>query len=330
MTPAPFRPCIVVAGPTASGKSELALALARAFKGAVINADSMQVYRGLRILSAAPDPAAAPDVPHYLFGVLDPAEPCNAGRWRDMAVAALDKVWAGDRVPVVVGGTGLYLRALIEGIASMPDIPAALRARLRERHAREGTSALYDELARRDPETAARLRPRDTHRILRALEVLEATGRPLAHWQSGRTLPSPPGIAFAAVLLMPPRDTLVRAIEDRFHRMVDAGALDEARALAARGLDLALPAAKALGVPELMAHARGALALDAAVAAAVASTRRYAKRQRTWFRHQFRVRPGEGGRASPDRLRVWDEKFSERIQGEIFTFIRQFLLTLTP
>ena len=308
------RPALVIAGPTASGKSALALALAEEFGGTVVNADSMQVYGILRVLTARPSPADEARAPHRLYGVLDPAEACSAARWRDLAAAALAEAWQAGRLPVVVGGTGLYLRALTEGLSPIPEIPADTRAAARELLARIGNAAFHAELARLDPVMAARLDAGNSQRLARAWEVRVATGRSLAEWQA-----EPPrgGVAadWLALTLMPPRDALHAACDGRFRRMVDTGALADVEALLARRLDPALPAMKALGVPELAAHLAGSLGLDEATARAAQATRHYAKRQLTWFRHQMPA-------AQPIA-----EQFSESLPARIFPFIRRFLLT---
>jgi tRNA dimethylallyltransferase len=315
-------PVVVVTGPTASGKSGLALALARAFDGVIVNSDSMQVYRELAVLTARPTAGDMALAPHRLYGVLPGAAACSAGRWRALALAEIAAAQAAGRLPLVVGGTGLYLRALVRGLAELPAIPAALRRAARDLHHRLGGAAMHAELAQRDPATAARLGPGDTQRLIRAWEVLEATGRPLAEWQAedGGT-PAPH--RFLCIALMPPRRALHAACDDRFLRMLEAGALDEVRALLALGLDPALPVMKALGVPELAAHLHGALPLESAVAEARQATRRYAKRQTTWLRTQL-PRDFSGNQVSPV---VIESQFSESLQEEIFTIIRDFLLT---
>jgi tRNA dimethylallyltransferase len=312
------KPVLVIAGPTASGKSALALAAAEAFDGVVINADSMQVYRDLAILTARPSAAEEARAPHRLYGVLDAGEVCSAGRWRDMALAEIDASHVAGRLPVVVGGTGFYLRALEHGLAEMPEIPAEVRAAARRRHADIGGAALHAELSARDPQTAARLSPGDSQRLIRAWEVLQATGRPLAEWQR-EARPKPAPYRFLRFVLEPLRAELYTACDARLLRMVEAGALEEVRALIGRGLDPELPAMKAVGAPQLAAHVRGECDLDTAVAAAQQATRRYAKRQLTWLRTQF----------PRDDLStiVIDTQFSESMKPEIFNIIRDFLLT---
>jgi tRNA dimethylallyltransferase len=310
MTP----PLILIGGPTASGKSALALAVAEEFGGTVINADSMQVYRDLRILTARPGPAEEARAPHRLYGILDAADVCSAARWAAMADAEIAAAAAQGRVPVLVGGTGLYLRALVAGLAELPPIPPAARAEARRLHRALGGAGLRAALAARDPAGAARLAPGDTQRLIRAYEVVTATGRPLAEWQSAQQA-SPRYREILPLILLPPRPALYAACDARMEAMVAAGAVEEVRALAARGLDPALPAMKAVGVRELGCHLAGEVGLGEAVALAQQSTRRYAKRQITWFTHQQL-----GG--SPIH-----EQFSERVPAEIFPFIRHFLLT---
>lgn len=285
------RPVLVIGGPTATGKSALAVALAEQLGGEVINADSMQVYRDLPILTAQPDAATQARVPHRLYGVLDLDERCSAGRWLTMATAAIDRARAAGRLPIVVGGSGLYLRALMGGLADIPDIPAEVRARLAAQLEAIGAPAFHGELARRDPEMAARLQPGDRQRLIRAAEVLEATGRSLADWQRDAkpALPGRPPMTFRTVLVAPPREALYAACNARFLAMLEQGALEEVRRLATRsaGLDPSLPGLKALGLPALLAYGRGELPLDEAIRQAQSATRHYAKRQVTWFSRQF-------------------------------------------
>jgi len=311
----PAGKAVIVAGPTASGKSGIALALAEQFAGTIINADSMQVYRELRILTARPDAAAEARAPHRLYGVLAAAEACSAARWRDMAIGAIEAAWAEDRLPILVGGTGLYLQALLHGLAPVPDVPAPVRERVRALHRRLGPAGFHQALAARDPVMAARLGPSDTQRLVRAFEVLEATGTSLAEWQARPAEGPAFSAATATILLEPPRAELYARCDQRFRRMLADGALDEVRALDDLGLDPALPAMKALGMLELRRHLAGAITLEAATAAAQQSTRRYAKRQVTWFRHRS---PGET---------ILRAQFSESLLPENFAFIRQFLLT---
>jgi tRNA dimethylallyltransferase len=300
---------ILVGGPTASGKSALALALARACDGVVINADSMQVYRDLRVLSARPGPDDEAAAPHRLYGVLPATERGSAGLWRTMAMAEIEAAWRQGRLPIVVGGTGLYLRVLEAGIAPVPAIPDGLRAALRAAHAELGDLGLHRRLADRDPETAARLAPADVHRVLRALEVVEATGRSLSAFQAEQV--APPPLPCHRILVMPPRAALVAAIDRRCAAMLDAGALEEVAALLATATDPDLPVRKAVGVPELARHLAGEESLEATLAQFRQATRRYAKRQVTWFRHQF-----------PATMTI-DAQFSESLMPKIIQFIRE-------
>jgi tRNA dimethylallyltransferase len=278
---------VLIAGPTASGKSALAMALAERRDGVVINADSMQVYRDLRIITARPSPEDERRVPHRLFGHVDAAENYSVGRWCEEAVAALAVTARTARTAILVGGTGLYFSALTRGLAAVPPIPPEIRDEVRARLDSDGVAALHAELKWRDPAAAARLMPGDRARITRALEVVLATGRSLIDWHETNKPPGLDAARAAKIFLMPDRDELLRRIDARFDAMMAEGALDEVRALAARGLDPALPAMKAHGVPWLIRHLAGDLALDQAVAEAKRDTRQYTKRQATWFRNQL-------------------------------------------
>ena len=312
------RPVIVVAGPTASGKSALALDLAQALGGTVINADSMQVYRELRILTARPSPAEEAAAPHRLYGVLPAAEVCSAARWRDLALAEIAEADRASRLPILAGGTGLYLRALRHGLSAVPEIPEAVRAETRKRFAAVGNAAFYAELSARDPVMGARLKPGDRQRLMRAAEVLAATGRSLADWhrEPGGGAEAR-GLAFYTIALLPARAQLRDRIEARFAAMVDAGAVEEARALAALGLSPELPAMKAHGVPELMRYLAGDISLEEASRQATSATRQYAKRQVTWLRHQS------------EKDYVLEQQFNGSFTPAIVNKIRQFLLTLS-
>ena len=277
---------IIVAGPTASGKSALALAIASAFGGTIINADSMQVYRDLRVLSARPDDAALAATPHRLDGILDGAELCSAARWATLAHGEIAAAQAAGRLPIVVGGTGLYLRTLLHGIAAVPEIPEESREAARARHRAIGGEAFRAELAKRDPVAAARLPAGDGQRLVRAYEVVTATGRTLGDWQRAGA-EGVPRYDSRQFVLLPPRDALYAACDGRLEAMIAAGALDEVRGLMARGLPPEMPILKAVGVPELARHLAGEADLAAAIAAAQQATRNYAKRQFTWFRHQL-------------------------------------------
>jgi tRNA dimethylallyltransferase len=278
---------ILIAGPTASGKSALALAFAEKFGGIIINADSMQVYGDLRIITARPTAEEEARVPHRLYGHVDAAENFSVGRWIVDARAILDEARALERVPIIVGGTGLYFKVLTTGLAAVPPIPADIRNALRERLRREGAAALHAELARRDPASAARIKPGDRSRIVRALEVIEATGRSLVDWHRDGMPPVLDAATALKLFLVPDRDELKRRIDARFDGMLAAGALHEVRALTARKLDPLLPAMKAHGVPWLRRHLTGEISLAEAAEGSKKDTRSYAKRQLTWFRNQM-------------------------------------------
>jgi len=278
---------ILLAGPTASGKSALALALAERLGGTVINADSMQVYRDLRIITARPTKAEEARVPHRLYGHVDAAENYSVGRWCVDAQAAIEDAKRAGRIPILVGGTGLYFKALAQGLAAVPPVPASVRAAVRGRLAAEGIAPLYAELARRDPAAAQRLMPADRSRITRALEVVLATGRSLTDWHREGMPPAVDAACAVKVFLKVARRELYCRIDARFDDMLAKGALDEVKQLAARGLDPALPAMKAHGVPWLIRHLRGDIALAEAAEGGKRDTRRYTKRQETWFRNQL-------------------------------------------
>ncbi|WP_458761234.1 tRNA (adenosine(37)-N6)-dimethylallyltransferase MiaA [Afipia sp. TerB] len=292
---------VLIAGPTASGKSALALALAEATGGVIINTDSMQVYRDLRIITARPTPEEEARVPHRLYGHCDAAVNCSAGSWVLNAEKVLAEARGQGRLPIFTGGTGLYFKALTRGLSAVPPVPAAVRENVRARLARDGVEALHAELARRDPEAGQRLKPRDQVRIARALEVIEATGRPLRDWHQEGLPPLLPESGNVALFLAPDRKELYAQIDRRFIAMLDAGALEEVGALAARRLDPLLPAMKAHGVPALIRHLAGEITLDEAALIGQADTRHYAKRQFTWFRHQL----PEFGWVAPDEAPAW-------------------------
>jgi tRNA dimethylallyltransferase len=278
---------ILIAGPTASGKSALALALAEKLGGAIINADSMQVYRDLRIITARPTPEEEVRVPHRLYGHVDAAENFSVGRWCSEIADVLAAAQRDARAAIVVGGTGLYFSALTQGLAAVPPIPAPIRNEVRARLASDGVEALHAELTQRDPAAAARLMSGDRARVTRALEVVLATGRSILQWHEAN-MPARVDAALAAkIFLMPDRDVLLRRIDARFDAMMAAGAMDEVRALAGRHLDPNLPAMKAHGVPWLIRHLNGEIALAEAIEGGKRDTRQYTKRQATWFRNQL-------------------------------------------
>ncbi len=282
---------VLIAGPTASGKSAVALALAERFSGAVINADSMQVYRDFRILTARPTPEEEARVPHLLYGHVDAAENYSVGRWTVDAGKALAEAENSGRLPIFVGGTGLYFKSLLKGLSDMPPVPAAVRERVRAEAKDISAPVLHARLAQRDLRMASALRPTDRQRVIRALEVFEATGRSLADWQQapGRALIDPKDTL--TVFLEIDRKLLRERIDSRFDQMLENGALDEVRALMARKLDPALPALKAHGAPALSRYLSGEISREEASTSGKTDTRHYAKRQETWFRHQMKDWP---------------------------------------
>ena len=273
----------LIAGPTASGKSALAVALAKRLGQAVIvNADASQVYADLRILSARPDAEEMGGVPHHLFGHVDGAEAHNAARWAAEARDALSRAHAAGQVPILVGGTGLYLRTLLFGIAPVPPIDPAIRDEVRAMPVAEA----HRELASLDPGAAARLHPTDTTRVSRALEVVRSTGRPLGEWQQAREGGIADAITLAPLVLLPPRDWLRERCDARLADMFETGAIEEVKELLRRGLDPDLPVMRAIGVPQIAELLTGRITRTEALDRARAATRQYAKRQFTWFRHQ--------------------------------------------
>jgi len=294
---------VLIAGPTASGKSALALRLAEQTGGVVINTDSMQVYRDLRIITARPTPEEETRVPHRLYGHVDASVSYSAGSYVTDAASLLAEVRREGRLPIFIGGTGLYFKALTQGLSTVPPVPAEIRDGVRARLERDGVEALHAELARRDPDAAARLKPRDRTRIARALEVIEATGRPLADWHREGEPPLLAEGSYQALFLAPDRDVLYARIDARFDAMLTNGALEEVEALAARGLDALLPAMKAHGVPALIRYLRGEISRDEAATIGKADTRHYAKRQFTWFRHQL----PEFQWLTPEAVKGWVE-----------------------
>ena len=281
----PAARCLIVAGPTASGKSALALALAEGLRGTVINADAMQCYRELRILTARPSPEEEARVPHRLYGTRPAAQPGTAASWRAEALATIAEAHADGRLPILCGGTFLYMAALTRGLADIPEPPGWARTEARALLASEGPAALHARLATADPATAATLRPSDSQRLARAWEVWRGTGAGLADWQARPGLPAA-ALQFAAVVLRPERAWLRARIERRLAGMVASGVLDEVRALLSLGLDPTLPAMRAHGVPEFARHLAGALGLAEACAQAATATVRYTRRQETWLRHR--------------------------------------------
>jgi tRNA dimethylallyltransferase len=280
--PSAKPPLIVIAGPTASGKSALALALAQQIEGVIVNADSAQIYRDLRVLSAAPTDEQLKKAEHRLYGIRDGALPCSAAEWAELAREAIVELHNSGRTPILVGGTGLYLRTLLDGIAPVPAIDPEVRERVR----RTSTEENRAKLEMLDREAAARLKPGDTARISRALEVVLSTGRTLGEWQRQKEGGIARAVDLRPLILLPPRKWLYARCDERFAHMVDQGAVTEVEALLARKLNPNLPVMRAIGVVELSQYLLGEISLDQAVAAGRQTTRRYAKRQYTWFAHQ--------------------------------------------
>ena len=309
------KPVIIIAGPTASGKSALAVDLAVEFIGTVINADSMQVYSQLDVLSARPGRTELDRVPHRLYGVIDGAESYSAGRWRDLAAREIETAWAEERLPIVVGGTGLYLKALIEGLSPIPEIPTTARDEATALLDELGEEAFHTELAKRDPVMATRLPIGDRQRMIRAFEVHLATVLPLSDWQKEPLSGPAVNARFCVVVVLPAREKLYAGIDARFESMVELGAMKEVQKLLDLNLDPSLPVMKALGVPELARYLNGDCDLETAIDDASRATRNFAKRQMTWLRHQLK-----------NDMEI-DAQYSESFSPKIFSFIRQFLLT---
>jgi tRNA dimethylallyltransferase len=319
VSPHDARPAaLIVAGPTASGKSALALAIAHRINGTIVNADSMQVYRELRVLTARPSPEDEARVPHLLYGIKPAEEAGNAAWWRTEALTTMEAVRAKGRIPILTGGTGLYFAALTHGLTDVPDPGADARSEARRLLAEIGPEALHAGLAKVDPATAARIKPNDSQRIARAWEVWRGTGLGLAAWQR-RILPPAPW-RFFAVRLDPPREDLRAAIATPIAVMLEAGASEEVSALLAQNLDPALPAMRAHGVPELSAHLGGTMSLEEAGRRTELVTGQYTKRQATWFRHH--------DLAGPADVEIIHSRFTEDTQlpesltERIFAFIQ--------
>jgi tRNA dimethylallyltransferase len=311
-------PALIVAGPTASGKSALALAIAASIGGTIINADSMQVYRELRVITARPSPEDEALVPHALYGVRPGALAGNAAWWRSAALDAMEAARSAGRVPILTGGTGMYFAALIQGLSDIPDPGEAARAEARRLLVEIGPETAHAGLAKVDPATAARIRPNDSQRIARAWEVWRGTGMGLAAWQNRKLAPAP--WRFFAVRLDPPREALRQAIARRFAAMLKAGAIEEVRALLKLDLDPTLPAMRAHGVPELSAFLRGTMSLEESGRRTELVTGQYTKRQATWFRHH------DLGAFQPSEIITSrfaeSEQLSESLLDGIFAFIQ--------
>ena len=317
----PRPPVLAITGPTASGKSGFALAVARAYGGTVINADSMQVYTDLRVLSDRPTPEAEAAVPHRLYGVLPARHPCTAERWRGWALREVDAAHTDGRLPILVGGTGLYLRAFLRGLAPVPDVPEAVRRGVRRLQHEAGPAGLNRALSREDPAMAARLNPDDGQRQARALEVIRATGRSLADWQD-EAHPAHAAYDVLTLAALPPRGPLYRQVDARLAWMAEHGGLEEVQRLLDQDLPADLPAMKAVGVPHLARYLRGDASYPEALAKAQQATRQFAKRQLTWLRTQT---PKDA-----DRAVIVYAQFSKSAQALVFNEIREFILTTQP
>lgn len=310
-----LKPVVIIAGPTACGKTELALQIAEAFDGEIVNADSMQIYKELRILTARPSDDEQSCVPHHLFGSLAVSERCSAGRWLEMAQNVLAGIHARGKLPIIAGGTGLYIKALTDGLAPIPEVPVEVFEGVQSHFDEVGGERFKTELSLVDPDAAARLPASDRQRLIRAAAVFAATGQTLSDWQRAQT--SEPGYLarYGIVVLMPPRAEIYDAINARFDRMMEAGAMAEAEAFAELGIPDDMPSARAVGVAELLRVIRGEMELETAVIKAKTASRHLAKRQITWFKRQIRADITS------------DEKYMERDNDKIFSFIRQFVLT---
>ena len=299
-----MKPAILIHGPTASGKSELSVALAQRVDGEVINADSMQVYRDLRVISARPSASEMAGVPHHLFGHVPASERYSTGKWLSAVKPVIAKVQRRGKVPIIIGGTGLYHLALIEGLSEIPPVPEDIRAEVTELYQQGGTAALREKLDQVDREAAERLGEGDRQRLSRALEVWLATGKSITSFQGKKANPILGANEWMAVALTPTRNRLYARIDRRFEGMLMEGAMEEARDLEAQGLPEDLPAMKAHGIPWLLAYLRGEISAESAAENAKRDTRRYAKRQFTWIGRQFPFWPRVPSFALEDRMRV--------------------------
>lgn len=278
---------IFIAGPTASGKSAFALETARKYNGTIINTDALQIYKCLPLLSAQPSLEAQKEIPHLLYGALDAAEKSSVGKWLNLATAAIQQTLSANRRPIMVGGTGLYFKALLGGLSDIPPIPDEVRQTVRNLYDELGEEKFRQELAKLDPETAQRLAPNDRQRSIRAYEVALHTGKPLGHWHTKKSYAWIDTFHIERHLLMPDREKLYAACDARFEQMIEQGAVEEAKNLLERKLDPTLPAMKTLGVREISSYLKGEINLKDAIAKAQQATRNYAKRQMTWFRNQW-------------------------------------------
>ena len=281
------RPVLIIAGPTASGKSDFALELAKKYEGVVINCDSMQVYHELKVITARPSSVDEGDIPHKLYGIISAADTFSAGIWRTLAETEIEACWESGKLPIVTGGTGLYIKSLMGGLTEIPSVPKKIREEVIEHRGKIGVEAFHDELREFDPISAERLNKSDTQRVIRAYEVFMATKHSLSYWHNQEQSAEPFHAHYQTIIFEPPRDVLYEKCEDRLDLMLKNGALDEVRALKDIDLDPRCPAMKALGIPEFLAYLNNKMSLEDALNAAKQSTRRYAKRQTTWFRNQI-------------------------------------------
>ena len=299
---------IMICGPTAAGKSAAALALAEQSGGTVINADSMQVYSDLRVVTARPGSDDEARVPHRIYGIVDGSERASVASWLDLAAEAVDEARNAGSLPIIVGGTGMYLQAAREGIAPIPEVPAEIHQACLEELAARGGAAFRKELSKLDKKTASRMFEGDSQRLVRAMGVVQATGRPISAWQSDPHQGALAGEAIA-ISVMPPRADTYARIDRRFAQMMEEGAVEEVEALAERGLDPSLPVMKAIGVREILAMQAGEISRGRAIELASRDSRHYAKRQMTWIRNNYRA-----------QISI-DEKFSKRFLKEIFSIL---------
>lgn len=305
------RPFIVIAGPTASGKSALALDIAQHCPAVIINADSMQLYQDLSVLTARPSADDMAAAPHRLYGVCDASERCSVGQWLALARECAEQAWQESRLPVLVGGTGMYVNAAISGISPIPDVPDEVRAEVADLREEIGVQPFFDRLRDVDPVLGERLYPTDSQRVLRAMEVYRHTGTPLSQWQRLPPTGQINGLAIP-VAHIPPREHIYQKINTRFEMMAEDGALDEVRQLLKRNLDPSLPAMKALGVSALAAYLNGATSREEAVSLAQRDSRHYAKRQMTWIRNNFI--------SKIENQEIYSKRLSEEIFAKIVSF----------
>ena len=306
---------IIIAGPTASHKSAMAIEVAREFSGLIINADSMQVYKQLNLLTARPQTECLKMAPHRLYGILDADDPCSVGRWLDLVIVEVERAWVQKKLPIIVGGTGMYIKALLSGLAPIPSIPPSSRADIIELYEKLGENLFRKELALLDPEATIRINQGDSQRLIRAFEVVKVTGRSLSDWQKEQTNASFADTSFGVIALLPERQDIYSQVNVRFDWMIKNGVMDEVRDVLHLQLDKNLPLMKAVGLPELLSVFNGETDLESAKNDAKKATRRLAKRQLTWFRNQL------------EADLIINTQYSKRIRDKIFSFIRQFMLT---